>query len=331
MKVLVTGGLGSLGLAATHALLAQGHAVRCLDLPGRRTRARARALAGQVDVVWGDVRDPASVRAAVADCEAVIHCAAVLFPDSEDRPPSSEAVNVGGTRSVLAVLEDLPRPPVLVFPSSISVYGKGRTEGPLRRVDDPVNPSTHYAKHKVECEEMIRASTVPWTILRVGAAIEAGLSAKLTLRAVLAMLDVSPAIRIEWVDPRDVGLAMANAALRPEARSRILLIAGGPACRATQRDFFAIALEAVGLPAPPDHLYGRDGFEMDWMETAESQALLAYQHHTWADFAAEFRARMRPYRMALAPIRPLARRGLLLALSARRRGASPRSDHGPRA
>jgi len=311
MKALVTGGLGSLGLAATRELLERGHEVRCLDLRTRQTRRRRRELTGCVELVWGDVCDGDRVRAAVEDRDVVFHCAAILFPDSEQQPDRAQAVNVGGTRNVLAAMASSHRRPALVFPSSISVYGKGRLQGEARRVDDPVNPSTLYSKQKLECEEMIRASGVPWTILRVGAALEPGVSAKLTPLALRTMFDVSLATRIEWVHPRDVARAMVNAANRAAARSKVLMIGGGPSCRATQRDFFATAFESLGIGMLPEEAFGRGGFEMDWMDTTESEALLEFQRHSWADFEADFQSRMRFHRWALAPVRPLVRQGLL--------------------
>ena len=311
LNVLVTGGLGSLGLEAARALVAEGHRVRCFDLRTRATRHRRRSIGGAAEIVWGDVCDHEAVRRAVAGQDAVIHCAAILFPDSDQAPERAQSVNVGGTRNLIEAMRASERRPALVFPSSISVYGRGRTEGPPRRVDDPLNPGTQYAKHKVECEEMVRDSGLPWTILRVGAAIEPGASSKLTPLALRTMFEVTLDTRIEWVHPADVGLAMARAAGRPDLRSKVLLIGGGPACRATQRDFFAVAFDAIGIGMLPEAAFGRGGFEMDWMETEESQRLLAFQRHGWADFRTGFMDGMRLTRWALWPLRPLVRRGLL--------------------
>jgi hypothetical protein len=104
---------------------------------------------------------------------------------------------------------------------------------------------------------------------------------------------------------------MANAASRQEARSRVLLVAGGPSCRATQRDFFSMAFRSIGIGMLPDEAFGEHRFEMDWMDTRESEQILEYQRHSWADFEAGFETRMRVHRFSLAPIRPLVRRGLL--------------------
>lgn len=310
-NVLVTGGLGSLGSLTARALVEEGHRVRCIDVENRRTRQRRRAMPASVDVVWGDLRERRAADAAIDGQDAVVHCAAVLFPDSESDPAWSRTINVGATRTLLDAMQGSPRRPSIVFASSISVYGASRTVGPPRGPSDPVAPGTEYSRHKVECEEMIRASGLPWTILRIGAAIEPGASTKLTPLALKTMFGVTLDTRIEWVHPKDAGLAMARATGRDDLRSRVLMIGGGEACRATQREFFALAFDSIGIGMLPDDAFGGGTFEMDWMETAESQELLGYQRHTWEDFRAGFMDGMRMTRWMLRPLRPVARRGLL--------------------
>jgi nucleoside-diphosphate-sugar epimerase len=311
MRVLVTGALGSLGMAATHELLAQGNRVCCFDLRTKATEKRSRALGETVETIWGDVCDRAHVAAAVEGQDAVVHCAAILFPESEGQPQRARAVNVGGTKNVLDVMAASPKRPVLVFPSSITVYGRGRFEGEPRRADEPVSPGHHYSRHKVECEELIRASGVPWTILRIGVSVEPGASSKLTSQALRTMFEVSLDVRVEYVHPTDVARAMANALSRPEARSKVLMIGGGRSCQVRQRDLFGAAFEALGIGMLPERAFGHGGFEMDWMDTSESQRILDFQRYRFQDFRSDFRDRMRLQRWALLPLRPLARRALL--------------------
>jgi UDP-glucose 4-epimerase len=334
MRVLVTGALGSIGMASVRALIAQGHQVRTFDLHSRANERRLRAQAPAAEAHWGDIRNADQVAAAVRDQDAVVHLVAILFPDSEANPERSQAINVGGTRNVVTAMQSSSRRPTLVFPSSIAVYGAGRFAGTPRRATDPVSPGTHYSRHKVACEEMVRHSGLPWSILRVGAAIEPGASAKITPLALQTMLGVSLATRIEWVHPEDVGRAIANAIERPETRSNVWMIGGGPACRATQRDFFATAFEAVGFGMFPDEAFGSGTFEMDWMETDESQRALSFQRHSWTDFHADFQRRMTLQRWALLPIRPivqrpLVRRGLVRASLRWQAGPQP-PQPGPR-
>jgi nucleoside-diphosphate-sugar epimerase len=125
------------------------------------------------------------------------------------------------------------------------------------------------------------------------------------------MFDVSLDTRLEYVHPTDVARAMANAVSRPEARSKVLMIGGGPSCQVLQRDLFAAAFDALGIGELPEEAFGPEGFETDWMDTTESQQILDFQRYTFDDFRADFRSKMRVQRWALLPLRPLARWALL--------------------
>ncbi|MDF2826696.1 MAG: oxidoreductase [Mycobacterium sp.] len=82
MRVLVTGGTGFVGAWTAKAAQEQGHQVRFLV----RNPERLRTSAGQIGVdtsdhVVGDIADAASTEAAMANCDAVIHCAAMVSTD----------------------------------------------------------------------------------------------------------------------------------------------------------------------------------------------------------------------------------------------------------
>lgn len=68
--VLVTGASGFMGSHVTRQLVQSGRTVRVLLRPS----SRREALAGlPVDIHYGDVQDPASLRAAMAGCTSVFH------------------------------------------------------------------------------------------------------------------------------------------------------------------------------------------------------------------------------------------------------------------
>ncbi|HBZ70343.1 MAG TPA: NAD(P)-dependent oxidoreductase, partial [Deltaproteobacteria bacterium] len=75
MKVLLTGALGNIGSNTVDALLAEGHDVVAFDLDSRRARKLAARFDERVHVAWGDITDPASVRAALDGMDAVVHLA----------------------------------------------------------------------------------------------------------------------------------------------------------------------------------------------------------------------------------------------------------------
>src|SRR5262245_53702718 len=71
-RVLVTGGPGFLGTHLCKQLLDAGAVVRSFALP---VRERHPFLSLPVEAQWGDIRDAAAVRKAVAGCEIVFHSA----------------------------------------------------------------------------------------------------------------------------------------------------------------------------------------------------------------------------------------------------------------
>src|SRR5581483_12331308 len=104
--VLVTGGAGFIGGHLVQALLDRGHRVRVLDdfSSGRRENLPA---GGALEVLTGDLRDPAALREAVSGVTVVFHQAALRsVPRSVEDPFAYHDVNATGTiRLLLAARE----------------------------------------------------------------------------------------------------------------------------------------------------------------------------------------------------------------------------------
>jgi nucleoside-diphosphate-sugar epimerase len=150
---LVTGGAGFIGSNVAEAVAARGDRVRVLDDLSTGRRENLTAI-GDVDLVEGDLRDPAAVRRAVDGVEGIFHQAALRsVPRSVDDPTSTNDVNVNGTLNLLMAAREAGVRRV-VYASSSSAYGDDPT---LPKVETlPSNPISPYAVAKLAAEHYCR-------------------------------------------------------------------------------------------------------------------------------------------------------------------------------
>jgi nucleoside-diphosphate-sugar epimerase len=164
-RALVTGVPGWLGTRLARALrdgiprvgrakeLPPAAHVRALSLPETLETA-TNALEG-VEVVSGDLRDPASLRALLDGAEGatLYHAAGVIHPKRAVR--ELFAVNVAGTRNLLeaARAAGVRR---LVFVSSNSPAGVRRDPDAVFREGDPDHPHMMYGRSKQRAEALVR-------------------------------------------------------------------------------------------------------------------------------------------------------------------------------
>lgn len=128
-RVLITGGAGFVGSHLANELLSFGHTVRVLDnlcpqVHGAE-RKRPAYLNPDVELMVGDVRDPAAVQTALRGMDAVYHFAARVGVGQSmyDIAEYTSVNNVGTAVLLEAVIKSkLER---LVVASSMSIYGEG--------------------------------------------------------------------------------------------------------------------------------------------------------------------------------------------------------------
>jgi FlaA1/EpsC-like NDP-sugar epimerase len=100
MKLLITGGAGSIGSEVVRHYVAQGHDVRVLDISEEGLWSLKSELP-QVETLLGDVQSLDDVRTAVNGCSVVVHAAALKHVDLCERSPAvAQRVNVDGTANV---------------------------------------------------------------------------------------------------------------------------------------------------------------------------------------------------------------------------------------
>jgi nucleoside-diphosphate-sugar epimerase len=156
--VVVTGGAGYIGVPLCLELAASGRSVRALDvlLHGQTEVTKTLDQAG-VELIRGDIRDPAAREAALSGADAVVHLAAIVGDPACARDPElAHEVNVEGTR---ALVGDAARLGVrrLVFASTCSNYG--RMADPTVPIDEEglLAPVSLYAEQKVAIEKSLLA------------------------------------------------------------------------------------------------------------------------------------------------------------------------------
>jgi UDP-glucose 4-epimerase len=156
VRYLVTGGAGFIGSNLVAALTAAGERVRVLDnlSTGRWEHLDGIAQQSLIERVEGDIRDAAAVARASQGVEVILHQAALgSVPRSVETPIESDAVNTGGTVTVLDVArrQGVRR---VIFAASSAAYGE--TPALPKREDMAPMPMSPYAVTKLACEHYLK-------------------------------------------------------------------------------------------------------------------------------------------------------------------------------
>jgi nucleoside-diphosphate-sugar epimerase len=166
MHVVVTGGAGFLGARLARELLAAG----ALPVAGGPPRTLSRltlidrapappdlAAGSRVAVVRGDLADlldnAAAARGALDGAEVVFHLAAAVSGECEADFDLGLRANLQATEALLAACRALGTTPVLVFSSSVAVFG-GSAQTVITDDTWPT-PQTSYGTQKVMCEYLL--------------------------------------------------------------------------------------------------------------------------------------------------------------------------------
>jgi len=156
-RYLITGGAGFIGANLAHALVVRGESVRILDDFSSGRIENLHGIEDRVEILRGDLRDPAAVSRAVQGTEIILHQAALNSnPRSIREPGPTNAVNVGGTLLLLEAAR-AARVRRVVYASSSSVYGD--TPGLPKTEDMPLSPKAPYGVSKLAAEHYCRVFT----------------------------------------------------------------------------------------------------------------------------------------------------------------------------
>lgn len=247
MRILVTGGTGTVGETVVGTLAAGGHEVVVFAREPSGDRPSATPVG--VTVVQGDVLDTGYLREVMNEVrpEAVVHAAAITpGVDREiSQPDSILAVNTVGVLRTLAAFADLGGGR-FVHLSSVAAYGDAvEGPGPLRESTDDGRPRNLYELSKQTAEIGIRRVAelrgIDTTCLRLGDVFGIGekrtpfrdsLSAPYQLTALAAAGEearLPRAGRKEWIYTRDVAEAVRCVVETPAPIPTVMNVTSGHA------------------------------------------------------------------------------------------------------
>ncbi|MFH8618625.1 SDR family oxidoreductase [Streptomyces sp. NPDC017979] len=231
MRCLVTGATGYIGGRLVPELLAAGHQVRCLA----RTPAKLRdhTWAGSVEVVRGDVTDPASVAEAMRDVDVAYYLVHALGTGKDFEATDRRAARVFGERARAAGVRRI-------------VYLGGLTPRGV-----PEHTLSPHLRSRAEVGRILLDSGVPTTVLRAAVIIGSGSASFEMLRYLTERLPVMVTPRwvrnrIQPVAVRDVLRILVGSARMPEDVSRAFDV-GGPEVL-TYREMMLRYAAVAGLP-----------------------------------------------------------------------------------
>jgi GDPmannose 4,6-dehydratase len=157
-SALITGLTGQDGSFLAELLLAKGYSVLGLVRGDatERTLGAAEHLRGRVELIEGDVLDPAGFAAALARAGAseIYHLAAPSFvPVSWERPAETLAAIAGSSATLLATVRELELPARVFVAASSEIFGDAG-ESPQNE-DTPCRPRSPYAIAKLAAHQLL--------------------------------------------------------------------------------------------------------------------------------------------------------------------------------
>jgi nucleoside-diphosphate-sugar epimerase len=249
VKALVTGATGFTGGHLARWLPAQGDTVRALV----RDPSRSGGLSGEgIEIVTGDLTDPASLRRAAEGVDVIYNIAA-LYRTAGLPEASYRAVNATGVGAIVeaAAAAGVRR---VVHCSTVGVHG--HIDGPPANEDAPLRPGDVYQETKLEGERIghdaAARTGVELVITRPSGIYGPGdrrlfkLFGKIAQRRFVLLGDGRIFYHLTYVDDLCAGFRLC--ATTPAAAGRTYILAGAEI--PTLREVMDLTADVANVPRP---------------------------------------------------------------------------------
>jgi uncharacterized protein YbjT (DUF2867 family) len=227
--ILVAGATGILGGLICQRLRDRGEAVRGLVRPSSDPGKKESLRSLGVELAEGDLRDRASLDAACRGADTVVSTVSMI---TSGKPGDSfEATDDAGTRALV---------------DAAKAAGSGHFI--YVSFDCDAFPDSPLVAAKKSVEEYLRASGVPYTILKPGPFIEIWLGPMLGVDAVAGTAKIfgSGDLPVPYVSVRDVAEYVVSCVHNVSVKNRTLIVKG--AAPISQRDAVHAFEESFGKP-----------------------------------------------------------------------------------
>jgi UDP-glucose 4-epimerase len=254
-NVLVTGGTGFLGRYVAEHLHREGlHGQTVSVTVLARDRARMpQTIAGACRVLECGIDTIGDMRDRLAEFDYVFHLAAEKDFFGGRRVFDS---NLRGTRALVDALKGSRRLKRIVFASSMGAVDRAPADDCSRPLDEKseAHPMSWYGKAKLACEDHVRTSGLPYSIIRLPWCYGPGMSEKTHIRALMEMVrKAKPVVQFDWpgrisiLDAAECARVFAATTDSEAALNQTFFVSDGKPIRFG--DLFREMGQAMGRPA----------------------------------------------------------------------------------
>lgn len=210
----------------------------------------------RLEIIYGDIANYDDVIKLIANVKYVLHCAALIPPQSDHDQQRAKLANLQGTINIVDAIKQSGRADEIYYVhiGTVALYGHRNHKHLWARVGDPLVPSSYdfYALYKLKAERYVIEANLPnWVSLRQTAILHKNMF-KNNMKDGL-MFHTAWNAPLEWVTDVDSGRLLTNLVekendktMKPGFWNNIYNIGGGDACRNTGYETLNAGFKIMG-------------------------------------------------------------------------------------